>query len=554
MGLCLRLTLPVLVLALFGLTVSWPAGLDLTGVPVAVLCLVCVGISLGQALRIRAVLEDLPAAIRATVWGKSGAEFPTLTGDDELVRFTGEMRDLSLSMQEVFRQRSEMEQMAHTDPLTNLPNRRALNALLSKLANDHGDGPGGIGILHLDLDHFKVVNDRFGHEAGDHVLREATRLISLAIRDSDFLARLGGDEFAIIAPGVDTENVLVRIAERVIEMFADPISYDDQICNVGISIGMVLGGMRGKVLDPQRLLLNADIALCRAKAEGRNRHAMFSSSMARANRRQQNQADEMRKALDHDQFRAWFQPVVDLKTGSTCAFQVIPRWESTAHGFVAPQEFLRTAETFNLVEELGMRVFEHACKCLAEWRRENEHVPGLQICMSRAQLLDASVADRVSWCLDDVGLAPEDVSIAVAEQNLSDRSSEVVIANLLRLRDLGCAVTLDDFGTENGAFLHIASLRPNRIVVTPRLTEFLAHEGQTTGATALLKAVVGGATALGCSLAAKDITQSEQIDILKNLGVVQASGSLWGQPMNAASLATVVAESHLQPTQIAQAG
>lgn len=528
MGLCVRLSLPVVILTALAFSTSAFAEIALElQVLIAVVGVIFTAITIGQALHLREFLSKLPSTMRDVVHNVDEAWGLTETGSGELGQFSQEMRDFAFTMRDVFEQRSEMERMAHTDALTSLPNRRGLNSLLGRLAGDPADGRslGGIGLLHLDLDHFKAVNDRLGHDAGDHVLCEATRLISAAIRDSDYLARLGGDEFVVVSPDVETNQVLELIAERIIEKFSAPILYQDNRCHVGVSIGMVLGGLRGKLLDPQRLLLNADVALCHAKTSGRNRYATFSTTMARSDRRQRNHADEIRRGLEHDLFRPWYQPVIDLQSGRATALRILPRWESSAHGFIDPSDVMDTADAFNLLEELGLRIVEHSCRAMANWNRQDVGLRCLQISLNRAQLLDTNIADKISWCLDDEGLNPEDLELCAAERFFSDRNGEVVAKNLDRLRGLGCQIVLEDFGEVSGAFSHIAAFRPAGIIMAQKVTDNLATSTQRPAYTDLLKALVGGAESLNIPITAKEIDAPEKLKILHDFGVAHAFGS-----------------------------
>lgn len=528
MGLCVRLSLPVIVLAALAiLTVSISDVARDLQILIATVAVISTASVLGQALHIREFLSGLPTAMKDVVHNSHDAAFPVEVVAGELGQFSQEMQDFALKMRETLAERTAMERMAHSDALTGLPNRRGLSSLLDRLAGDPAAGRslGGIGLLHLDLDHFKAVNDRLGHDAGDHVLCEAARLISAAIRDSDYLARLGGDEFVVVCPGVETDQVLVQIANRIIEKFSTPIIYETSRCHVGISIGMVLGGLRGKLLDPQRLLLNADVALCNAKANGRNRSAIFSTEMARSNRRQQNQAEEIRAGLEHDLFRPWFQPVVDLGTGQMVALHVQPRWESSAHGFIDPDDFMNTAEAFNLLEELGLRVVERACQAMSNWKRDHDGVPILQISLNRAQLLDANIADKISWCLDDANLVPDDLAFCAAEPFFAKRNAEVVVRNLDRLKSLGCPIILEEFGAANGSLSYIAGLQPTGVIAASGLTRDLATPAQCPTDTSLLSALVSAADGLGIVVAARDIESAGQLRILKDLGVPQAQGA-----------------------------
>ena len=526
-----RMAAPVVVLGGVALAVqAWPWSQADTPSQVTLVTLAGLGISVLTAVamgrRIARRLGLLPQQMRDIVWGEAGDPIPG-AGPGDIGTLVSDLDALAREMCAVIESRAEMEKLALTDALTGLPNRRGLFEFFSVIERTAPrDGSQRIGVMHVDLDHFKAVNDRLGHDAGDFVLKDATRRISSAIRDSDVLARLGGDEFVVIAPGVESEKTMERIAGRIIEQFETPIFYRDTPCSVSASIGMVLGGQRGKVLDPARLLINADIALCHAKEGGRNQAALFNSTMAREIQQRKTEADEIRRGLLNDDFQPWFAPTVDTRTGQLAGIDVLLRWNNPGRGLLSPHAFLDTVEAYNMLEELGMQVFERACASIVEWRAAGIDLPTMHFGMSRAQLLAPAVVDKVSWLLDDSGIEPQAVQIGISERHCNGRSVELIFANLKRFAALGIDLVLDDFGSDNGSISNIVRLGARQV----RAAEGVMAEQD------LLHSLMGIGDRLDLPIVMKNVRDQAQVPHLQSIGLSLMQGPAIAAEMNAAEM------------------
>jgi len=542
MGLCVRFVLPVVALAaVAAAAVLWAGGGTVTAGPLGLVLAAGLAVAGAACLQARALLRalgGLPGLVRATAWGEREGDFPDVGGGPEIARLRAGLGDLANDMAREIEERAKMERMALTDPLTGLPNRRGLFEFFARLADGGATGePQPIGVMHLDLDHFKAVNDMHGHDAGDHVLREATRRMATAIRDTDLLARLGGDEFVIVAPQVENEWVLERIAERIIALFDEPMVYHDVPCRIGASIGIVLGGQRGKVLDPARLLINADIALCHAKTAGRGRHALFTSSMARAAQTRACQADEIRDGIAAGAFHPWFQPVISCASGAMTAVEITPRWHHPALGVLAPRQFVDAAEAHNLIEDLGHQVVERAFALIQGWRRQGHAVPALHLATSRAQLMSPAWIDKLTWTMDEANLVPADVAIQIAEPHCAGRGIELVLANLDRLRGMGFAIVLDAFGAESASVATLTRLEAGVLKPAAHLTAALTGGPADDRAAALMLGVLGLGERLGIEIVARAVDGAAARAALDGLGCRAMQGDVFAPLMDGAAMA-----------------
>ncbi|MEM9061880.1 MAG: EAL domain-containing protein [Pseudomonadota bacterium] len=450
---------------------------------------------------------------------------------------TDQLDALALEFRDKLLENEKIERMAFTDSLTGLPNRRGLLAFLDLLANrdDVWEDDGKIGLIHLDLDHFKAVNDTLGHDAGDFVLREATRRMSTAIRDSDLLARLGGDEFLIVATGIECEADLTRMAERLIAQFENPIIYDERVCRVGVSMGMVLGGQRGRVRDPKRLLINADMALFRAKSQGRGRFAIFNSAMADEARRRNERAIALGNAIHSESFHPWFQPIVDCATGKAAGLELLARWHDAERGIVMPQDFIQDAEANSLMEDIGLQVLHRALTAIRKWHRSSLDVPVLHLNLSRTQLLSASFVDRLSWMLDDNNIPPAMVAVEISEADCVFRGSDVAVANLRRLAQLGVGVVLDDFGARDGALKNISRVGAGTIKFN--VPAIFGSGSQSSGFEAsadLIANLQRGAGSAGLLVCAKGVESVETSALLSDCGIRVQQGDHHAPVLNLA--------------------
>ena len=482
--------------------------------------------------RLAGDMARLPGELRDLVSGERSGALSAEARKDELGAMAGALRAFAERMRLLTQSQAEMERMALTDPLTGLPNRRGLYDFLSRLGGQGGRAEiGTLAVMHVDLDHFKAINDTYGHEAGDGVLREATRRMSSVIRDADILARLGGDEFVIISRGLTSLGSLERLAERVIREFDAPVAFRDRTLHVTASLGAVLGGRRGEVAHPKRLLTRADIALCHAKSAGRNRWSVFTAAMARDARRRQEQAVEIRHGIARGEFRLWFRPVVDLCSGNVTALDLVLRWHHPDRGLLQNHDFIDAAEAHSLTESMMMPALGEALHQVAAWRAAGATVPVLHIGMSRTMLLTPDIVDRLGWLLDEHRIEPDRIAIQIRERFCTGRGVEAVFANLRRFADLGAAIVIDEFGSIDAALGTITRLGATTIKLdVARIGGLVAPEGVQTvnGANvqALLPGIIAIGESLGITVLAKGVAERAQVESLRAHGfrVMQGDG------------------------------
>ncbi len=486
---------------------------------IAILCV------LGWSSRkVLARTNALPVRFERMVFDESPVEAKPSHrwGKDPIDQAASKLWKVALKLRSNLSENKRIERMAFTDPLTGLPNRRGLLAFLDLLAesgDDPDDAASKIGLVHIDLDHFKTINDTMGHDAGDTVLKGATRRMSTAIRDSDLLARLGGDEFLIVSTGIETESDLTRIADRLLEQFSSPIMYHKKVCQVGVSMGLVLGGQRGRVRDPKRLLINADMALFRAKSQGRGQFAIFNSAMADEERRRNERSIALAKALQDNAFRPWFQPMIDLQQNRVSGLELLSRWHDETRGVLMPGDFLADAEAHSLMEEIGLQVLEHAIIALQAWRISGASVPVVHLNLSRTQLLSSSFVDRLSWKLDEANMPPGQFAIEVDEKDCNARGGEVAFANIRRLRDMGLNVVLDNFGADQASLSILGPLRARSVKCSPKTFEQILQNHAEPDKVRALSALGNAAKEFGLSISAKGVETADQSSLILKAGI-----------------------------------
>ncbi len=507
------------------------AGAAVAGVFLAALCLY--GAASLYARRLARDMARLPGDLQDLVRGDRPGGLSGEARADEMGTMARDLHAFAERMRLLTQSRAEMERMALTDPLTELPNRRGLYHFLDKDGWPGGQGGEGdcgtVAVLHIDLDHFKAVNDTHGHDAGDSVLREATRRMASVIRDTDILARLGGDEFVIVARGLTSEDALERLAERVIRQFDATVAFRDRTLQVTASLGAVLGGRRGEVPDPRRLLISADVALGHAKSAGRNRWSIFTSAMARDARRQQEQADEIRVGIERGEFQLWFRPIIDLRSGRATALDVVPRWHRPNRRVLRADGFIDATEAHNLTGAMLLPALEQALHHAASWRAAGATVPVLHIDMTRTMLLAPDIVDRLSWLLDEHHIEPDRIAIEISERFCGGRGVEAVFDNLRRFADLGAAIVIDDFGSVDAALGTITRVGATAIKLdVGRLGGLVAGEDRrsSTGVTleALMPGIIGIGDSLGVTVMASRVVDRAEIDRLRSRRLLRDAG------------------------------
>jgi diguanylate cyclase (GGDEF)-like protein len=390
----------------------------------------------------------------------------------------------------------------------------------------------GIAVLCLDLDHFKYVNDTFGHATGDALLCAVADRLSSNVRGDDVLVRLGGDEFAVVQVGVDQPSHAMALATRLIETLSHPFDLDGQHVVIGTSVGIAYG--LACDANAEALLKNADMALYRAKADGRGTFQFFDTEMnTRAQARHLLEVG-LRSALANAEFELFFQPILDVRTCLLNRFEALIRWRRPERGLVGPSEFIPLAEEIGLIVPIGEWVIKEACRVAATW-------PGtiaVAVNLSAAQLKSSNLVNAVCEALYASGLPASRLELEITETVLLQNTATSV-ASLRCLRSLGLRIALDDFGTGYSSIGCLRTFPFDRIKIDQ---SFIRDLGATTDAVPIVAAIIALGHALGMSVTAEGIETAEQFTTLRGAACAEVQGYLFSPPVPSWDVLRIIAQ------------
>jgi diguanylate cyclase (GGDEF)-like protein len=425
--------------------------------------------------------------------------------------------------------------LAHSDSLTGLANRLRLGERIDAAVNRLHDPvrvsttpsaeETGLALLLLDLDGFKGVNDSFGHVTGDELLLAVARRLRACIRPVDVASRLGGDEFAVLLEDVTVAEAMV-IAERVLTATSSPFALQRSTVSISASIGLVLVHDAGSSED---LVRDADVAMYRAKAEGKNRIVRFEPEMQERVLRQMQLENELRQSIDDQDFVLHYQPLIDLVTGAVVGVEALVRWQHPARGLLPPAQFVGLAEDTGLIVGLGRWVLERACLDAAGWQQVEGRSIGVSVNLSPRQLHDPSLVADIAAALETAGLSPQTLTVEITE-NLLLVDAELAASRLAELRSLGVRVAIDDFGTGYSSLAYLDRYPIDTLKIDRR---FVAPLIERPRSAALVRTIVDLALALGVDAVAEGVETAEQATVLRSLGCHLAQGFHFGRPVPA---------------------
>ncbi|MBO6856397.1 EAL domain-containing protein [Roseibium sp.] len=426
--------------------------------------------------------------------------------------------------------RALMEHHSLHDSLTGLPNRRFLDRQLLDEQAPHKP----TALLHIDLDRFKHINDTLGHAAGDSMLTHAASVLMENVSSSEFVARIGGDEFVIAITEPTDEKSLAALAEKIIEQMRQPVTFENHQCRFGVSIGIAMADTT--LSDYGRhLLVDADIALYRAKSNGRNRFEFFSDTLKSEIVRNKQVADDILCALERQEFLPYFQPQFDARTLAITGVEALARWNHPTEGILTPDVFLKTADELNVVPLIDRIILEQTLWQSARWKAAGIHIPKMSVNVSAGRLNDANLMQS----LDGLAFEPGSLSFELLESIFLDDKNDLIAANFEHLRDMGIDIEIDDFGTGYASIVSLIHLRPKRLKIDRQLVIPITHsEGQRR----LVASIIEIGQSLGIKVVAEGVETMEHARILRDLGCDALQGYAFAPAMPSDRLIEFVRE------------
>ncbi|WP_350613831.1 phosphodiesterase DibA [Pseudomonas sp. HY7a-MNA-CIBAN-0227] len=421
----------------------------------------------------------------------------------------------------------ELAHLAHHDPLTDLPNRllftdRAEQALASAQTHKRG-----CALLLLDLDHFKIINDSLGHNVGDQLLKAVGERLQGLFGPGVTLARLGGDEFAVLAESCPQVVQAAAMAQLIIDSMKDPFTFDGNQLFISASIGISL--FPSDALSAEQLLRNADSALFKAKSAGREDYALYTEELTAHAQHRVEIASELRRALEQQELRVYYQPVHDLQGSRLIGVEALVRWQHPVRGLVAPAEFIPIAERTGLIADIDAWVMDQACRQMCKWLEEGVNLSFLAVNVSSRLFARRELYDQVAKVLHETGLDPALLELEVTESAVMN-DPEVALEQLHRLRELGLSLAIDDFGTGYSSLLRLKRLPVQKLKIDQGFVAGLPWDEDDA---AIVRVVIALAQSMGMQVHAEGIEQVEQARFLLDLQCDMAQGYWFGKPMPA---------------------
>ena len=432
----------------------------------------------------------------------------------------------------------QLTHQAFHDLLTDLPNRALLlNRLEQALARSARTGD-AIGLLFVDLDNFKVINDSLGHKAGDLLLQTVAERLRGCVRPGDTVARLGGDEFVILLEELSGTEEAQAVAERATAAIHQPLRLGERDVFPGASIGLTLTVL-GDARTAGDLLRDADTAMYQAKLQGKGRYTLFDLSMnTRVQERLELEAD-MREAISNQEFVVHYQPIMDLQSGRLAGVEALVRWEHPTRGLISPAKFIPIAEETGLIVPLGRLVLRQACLQARRWQTDysDAHHLVMSVNLSIRQMMERDIVAQVAAILKESGLAPEYLKLEITESMML-HDTQATIQTMTALQGLGVRLAIDDFGTGYSSMSYLSQLPLNTLKID---RSFVNRIGVSGGDEAIVRAIISLARTLRLSVTCEGIETQEQFTYLQDLGCDMGQGYLMHKPLPAAKIEALLA-------------
>jgi diguanylate cyclase (GGDEF)-like protein len=440
---------------------------------------------------------------------------------DRLGRFSGFVGSGS-DLSDTRQSDAEIARLAKYDPLTGLSNRAHMAFTLKDALDRSRTTYRPIGLLLLDLDRFKLVNDAMGHQTGDLLLQHVAERLTRCVGDKGLVGRLGGDEFLVILPGSSNRRELSELCSQLIDKLSQPYSINDGAFSIGCSIGIAIAPEHGE--DADIIIRNADLALYSAKADGRGRYQFYREELLHDAKKRKLLEDDLRVALPKGQLHLVYQPIVSTSSGQVVGYEALMRWTHPTRGPISPTEFIPVAEEVGLIDELGAWALKTACASAAQWP-----VPvRVAVNVSAIQFAKQSLPAIVAGALAASGLEPHRLELEITESIFVDEGPST--ARMFdALKGLGVRLVLDDFGTGYASFGYLRTAPFDKIKIDQSFIRGATLPGNRNSA--IIKAIVTLAETLGMETTAEGVEAQDETSLVAELGCSHVQGFVYGQPI-----------------------
>ena len=432
--------------------------------------------------------------------------------------------EVALKTIELKEQNKNLEHLANHDPLTKLPNRLLFLDRLEQSLRYAKRHTTSVTVLFLDLDRFKEVNDTFGHEAGDKVLKEITQRLSESVRDYDTIARLGGDEFTLIIDGASNQSI-VHIIEKIVKKIKEPILINSHSLHTSFSIGISRFPEDGD--STEILLRNADTAMYKAKDLGRDSYTFYNESMTEEVLKRVTLETDLRKSIKTGGFEAYYQPKVNAITKKVTGMEALIRWNHETLGMISPFEFIPLAEEIGLIGQIDEWMMRETMRQVLQWRKEDVYIGKLSLNVSVKQLEQKGFFDYIKTIIEEETFMPELLELEVTEGQIM-KDPESTISVLEKIRNLGITISIDDFGTGYSSLSYLKRLPIDKLKIDK---SFIQDIPKNEDETAIVKAIIVLAQSLNLKIIAEGVETEEQKNFLVEAGCPDVQGYYYSKPL-----------------------